>query len=333
MSDILKRLKRSCDYKSATAITEGISNKKLKEIAKEIKPSWPVHTLSRERLLNLVCGHACPANTYKGADNIIADIDFGPDVGFTYKGVPINVEQTPLASGSYGEVFQCSFTYNSKLLYFVIKRSTSNDGTQLEEAIVAASHIQALKCPGIIGIKILHLSGEAVALMPMADGDLRIHCGSLSHKQALQIIKVIKKALHCLYENGNYYYDIKPANILYTCNSNGIASIFLADMGSIIPTDDGHYLASHPPPQWWTGFIENTSNALAEYEYQLACLYCWLVSGQPPPSHSMTHDEYLELLINQVRETRRFHLSQNLPRDNEMTKLLESYVSKMSFFS
>ena len=67
---------------------------------------------------------------------------------------------------------------------------------------------------------------------------------------AITIIKIIKRIayyLHCLYEKGLSYTDLKTANILFKCIDNKI-KIVLGDLGSICRNGENGSV-TYPPPE------------------------------------------------------------------------------------
>ena len=60
------------------------------------------------------------------------------------------------------------------------------------------------------------------------------------------VVEEVRKQIICLYKGNYYYTDLKLGNVLY-CDSNGVISIHLGDLGSVTPDSDGDNIATHPP--------------------------------------------------------------------------------------
>lgn len=247
--------------------------------------------------------------TYVGAKDIVADIDVDEEGYFTYKGVQVMVTFKYLSRGIYGEVFRASFSLGGETHHFAIKRGFH--GEAFDEATYIEEHTASVTCPGVISMKVRKYRGaiddpydrrpKTIAIMPLADGDLVQHAGTFTHEQATQVVEVIRQALLCFHANGDYYYEIKPDNILINCHG-GVSTFFLGDMGSIVPDENGEYIATYPPPEFPSGIVEDTTHALKHYSYMLACLYCSLIAGRSPPPYngvksvSMNRERFARML-------------------------------------
>lgn len=307
------RLEKAC--KGKTGLSGGLSRKQLQTLVKQTLPNWPVDKMTRRALLKQLCPRLCPAVKYIGAEDIIANIDV-KDGQFTYKGNPITIQFEKLKQGSYGVVDRATFVSEGQTFNFAVKRSISS--AKLEEAIVIEKHTNSVKCPGVISMKVRKYQGKSIAIMPLADGDLEDYIGLLNGKQADQIVRVIGQTLLCLRDQNDYYFDIKPPNILFNCNGKGLSTIYLGDMGSII-ADYGEYIATYPPPDHPSGFVRSTEKALKYYTYQLSCLYCQLVSGDSPPSYKTIHYYIWDTLTTLADAT-----EAKLGRSNKYTTVLKT---------
>lgn len=247
--------------------------------------------------------------SFIGAEDIIADIDVIAGEGvhvdyFTYKGRPINVHFEYLIRGAYGDVYRATFVLDGQTYYFAVKRGIDGDLFKLNEARVIERHTASVSCPGVISMKVREYAPyNTIAIMPLADSDLATHAGKFTHKQATQVVDVVRQALVCFHANGDYYYDLKPNNILVNCHG-GVSTFYLGDMGSIIPDAYG-YVTTYPPPEFPNCYISDTTHALKHYTYILACLYCSLISGLEPPGCNDTSAEFGPILKRLVNETMR----------------------------
>jgi hypothetical protein len=281
---------------------------KLRKILKTYQPGIPAGVLDYNDLIDNLCYRSCPAKTYIGAADIISDIDI-VDNSIIYRGNKVmSAVSKKIGHGSFGDVSRIQFTVDGEPKYFAIKTSLSSK--KLEEAQVIEQYTQVLNCPGIISMKVRPYRGTNVAIMPLADGDLKTYMGTFTGAQANNVVRILTGALLCMHKIGVYYFDIKPHNILFNCDGTGISSIYLGDMGSIIKIR-GHneWTSTYPPPPYYNGFIEDTRDgslqmpfALKIYTYQLACLFCQLlVGGQThahpePPTHGLYIDHYYSAL-------------------------------------
>jgi hypothetical protein len=300
---LLKDLKNVCGDEH---VIKGRDDHKLSDIKKllatlsaekqiDIETEQLYH---RDDLLDALCGDICPMGKISGVNPMdINDLDFNGKY-YTYKNSYVSAyDQVQVGKGYYGVVYKISFTdYRDGNKYsYAMKRPTIR---ALDEVMVISQYSEALSCPGIIKMKLL----DDVVVMPLADGDLRPYSGKLTQWQCSNVIKVLTTALLCMHEHDIYYFDIKAENTLFQCHSKFKTSIFLGDMGSIIPTY-GKYIATFPPPGN-TGHIDiNVDDPLKIYTYQLSLLYCNLLTGKMGPHHKQTHVYYdmLETLVTATR--------------------------------
>lgn len=306
----------------------GLDLAKLREAVAKRNTQIPADMMSDEALFDYACRHLCLADKYIGADDIIADIDVHPPhngSSFTYKGDIIQPVISQLAMGQYGILHKHTFVHEGQTLYFAVKRGLHE--TKLEEASVIADHTASVSCPGVISMKLLNYRNEDIVIMPLADGDLARYCGRIGPKQADQIVEIIGDALLCLFENGDYYYDIKPHNILFTCHDGGLASIFLGDMGSIIP-QEGDFISSYSPLDHLDdGFVSEkttTETTYKHYTYMLACLYCMLITRTSPPQFGDDLETAKYKLFQLAAETEDL-----IEGSNKYTLLLQKIVQKL----
>ena len=294
------KFRLTCEGKSSAE--GGLTIEQLQSIVQKQQPSLNINGMSTDRLLDYACYRLCPTSDYVGALDIISDIDVDPTKKFyTYKGENIELSDiVEIASGTFGEVYKASFEIDGETMFFAIKYSLDKN---LEEAQVVQEYTDGLDCPGIISMKVREIDGEDVAIMPLADGSLHDYLGKFSHTQANHIINVIQEALLCLYDNNCYYFDIKPANILFNCDSSGISTIFLGDIGSILPNENDEYATTFPPIMYSGGYIPVTDEALSIYTYQLCVLYCYLITNIVPPLWGTKPEDYYNMIANLAQNT------------------------------
>jgi hypothetical protein len=272
--------------------------KTLKKIIKENYPNFPVQALSKKELLDKICPRICPSTEFIGAVNLLEYFNPVPDAEGKYElngQIATVTNKVKLAHGKEGTVYKVELTTpDGKKALLAMKIAFEGS---LDEAIIINENAIAVACPGVIPMKIGSYEGDPALFMPLADGDLSKLLGTLTHRQAENIINVLKNILLCLSEAGAYYFDIKPQNIVYHCKNATYSTIYLTDMASTVPTSDGEYIATHPPPVDTIGDMYQKSFsvfgyvsirkgdgepdkelAMKIYTYQLSVLYCWLIT-------------------------------------------------------
>ena len=239
-----------------------------------------VDSLSVDDLLDYLCKSVCPKLEFTPAtEDVIDDITFDTDSGYSYKGTPVDVNLRVLGEveGTFGKMYLVTFTHDGETKEFILK--DTKRGTKLEEITVLEDFTRTLSCPGIIRLKKVGINN---VMMPKADSDLYDYQGRLTHYQANNIINIIGNSLLCLAEKGAYYLDIKPANILIRCDGSFDSDIFLGDMGSLI-SYHGNYIATYPPIEYRSGHVRaGGPDEMYKkiYSYQLALMYCFFIAGE-----------------------------------------------------
>lgn len=233
-----------------------------------------------KQLKKKLCTKVCKFTAH--TEDVVEDVEYLGNNRYTYKGVEIPLEIKNLGfDGTFGYLHVATFVDDTSKS-FIIKKTKR---TRLEEVDVINDYLPAANCVGVVKMKKITGKGSEekdFVIMPKADGDLFTLASShlLNKHQINKIISVVEKALDCLLTNDTYYFDIKPANILYQCQNNTL-EIFLGDMGSILPISK-KYIATYPPPDHIDGLIPEDitkEKALDIYKYQIAVLYCVLTTG------------------------------------------------------
>lgn len=271
-----------------------------------------------------LCSRICHGIKFSGhVDDVIKDIEYLGKNVFTYKGTKVGLTIKKLGTdGTFGFLDHATFA-DDPTKSFIIKQ-TKHD--RLEEVEVINNHLPATTCEGLVKMK--KIPGKELidfVIMPTADGDLHDLAGDrmLNKYQIDRIISVINNVLQCLFENGVYYFDIKPANILYQCKSDTELNIFLGDIGSIIPVRKV-YIATYPTPDYFNGLIpEVITKAQAKdiYKYQIAILYCIFITGRTGndgPTFSKSKDSLMEKISALILET------ESIVGINQYTDLLKT---------
>ena len=270
--------------------------------------------LKNARLLHIqilkkkLCTKVCKFTAH--TEDVVKDIEYLGNDRYTYKGIEIPLEIKNLGvDGTFGYLHVATFVDDASKS-FIIKKTKKE---RLEEVDVINNYLPAANCDGVVKMKKITGKGSEkdFVIMPKADGDLFTLVSShlLNKHQINKIISVVKKALDCLLENGTYYFDVKPANILYQCQNNTL-EIFLGDMGSILPIRK-KYIATYPPPDHIDGLIPDNitkEKTLDIYEYQIAVLYCVLttgITGKRGPVFTRDKRSYLDKVKHLALETER----------------------------
>jgi hypothetical protein len=239
------------------------------------------------------------------AEGILQDIDFDDIRRYTYKGDPVSVTITKIAEGVAGNIFKVIIPSMDSIPF--IHKKPKYEWETIEEVTVIEQYPKAFTCNNLISIKACS-DGKSV-IMPLALGDLNSVHGLLTEDQLNIIFDIIKEALMCLKEENIYYFDIKAGNILIGCGGQSTINIYLADLGSMLPNDDGKYITSLP----WIHADSLTDpsrvNVEEYYDFQLALLYLSLhpnvpvsnpISQLPPgryPAYwSLTSEERIEAI-------------------------------------
>ena len=316
---IAMSLKLACEGKSASE--GGLTRAQLMDMMKLHRPEMPRTRMTTRSILAQLCGNVCPMLDFVGAKDIIPDLEWTGGT-FTYKGVPVAVKPTALlGAGAYGLVVKVVVLVENQEYAIVVKKAQRG---ALEEADIFAHFGEVLACPGIMSMKPID---KNQVMMALADGDLLAYAGMFSHAQASKTVAVLKGALACMARIGAYYFDIKPANILFTCRSESATSIYLGDIGSIVPDADGDYACSHPPPCAKEGFfsLAQCPDPMAVYTYQLSAFYCQMLTGLSPPKLDMSDAEYYGMLLEQADGTER-----KLGHPNKYTIVLRTVIKNRS---
>ena len=268
--------------------------------------------------VNLVC----PTTKFSGAPNYLEHFD---PTDYSINGKPTKItKRVKLAAGTEGTVYRLELTTddgNKAILAVKIPKPAYLHN--FREIEVIQKHQNILKCPGVIPMKIGRFQTSRnlpAVFMPLADGSLR-QLGRLTPEQAKNIVNILKNILLCMDKQQMYYFDLKAANIVFNCKDPKNATIYLADMASIIPNEDGDYVATHPPPvdakgSWKAGsrategYVNinkgtGKDSELAQkiYSYQLSLLYIYLITKHEPPAFESDHKTYFKGINDFIRYT------------------------------
>jgi serine/threonine protein kinase len=230
--------------------------------------------------------------------------------GYTYNGRPvITLSKHLIAEGGHGTVNKIVIDTTNGAVSFVSKMSISEDNLDEHDVLQLYPNI-AKVCNTCIPFKILN---DKEAIMPLAHGELK-DLIPMKKTHALKTVKCIRDSLQSLYSVGAMYLDIKSENILYICQKNKV-QIYLADIGSVVPTmddDEGvSYICSHPPLEFGRGIIplhKVEKHYKAIYTYLLIMLFCELMyPAGSVPKYRDRYESALDKLIALVEKLETDH--------------------------
>lgn len=246
----------------------------------------------------------CPpaAVDYKGmSQEVYNDIEY-KGYEYYYKGTPVEHTRSPLLKGAFGSVDLITFAIDADEYRFVEKMGLPRYPI-LDEIAVVEKKAKAINCPGVLPIKVDKTSGRV--FMPWMHGDLKGLCGNFAHEEAVQVLDVMAHALMCMFENGAYYYDIKPKNTLYRCYNSNFEVLF-GDLGSMIPAQGSKtYSATHPPPEYFNGHVPTNltkEQTYSVYSYLLALMYIDLRHGIVGPSWARKWEKFQVMGSNYMKQ-------------------------------
>jgi serine/threonine protein kinase len=148
-----------------------------------------------------------------------------------------------IAQGTYGSIIRATSTKYPEV-DFIIKESLDKS-KPLDEIRLLNEYPFYVRCKKhIIPFK---KHGNNRVIMPYVSGDL-FELKDLDITQIKRIISILGESLLCLSRDGIFYFDIKAQNILYNCSKNGSINVFLGDLGSALPDNEGDYRSTFPPP-------------------------------------------------------------------------------------
>tara|TARA_B100001094_G_C18128523_1_gene770866 strand:- start:2 stop:1459 length:1458 start_codon:yes stop_codon:yes gene_type:complete len=192
--------------------------------------------------------------------------------------------------GGLGSLKEYYFKTDSKTNYeaiTIMEKISSNDHV-LDELSIPDEYNKILyeECPNIVPFKII----KNHYFMMKADGTLKGKRFSIN--VAEKIIMCLVDTLLCLRNRNIYYFDLKSENIGFICINNEM-SIFLIDLGSILPITRGRntgFLSTYPHPIFnshYLNFKDSSSSnfinikmlpvCLHIYSYQLSALFFELI--------------------------------------------------------
>ena len=112
----------------------------------------------------------------------------------------------------------------------------------------------------VISARIVESANLSVSLMPLMTGDLvtldifnRKYSNIFRRSMQIDILETVRNQMNCLLKLNKDlndmefgYTDLKPDNVFFKHNSNGIITFCLGDIGSVVPLQDekGKYLTS-----------------------------------------------------------------------------------------
>ena len=135
------------------------------------------------------------------------------------------VQVTVLGTGSFGEVRM----YKTDSVHVVLKVYKRRDDPEIR----ILQNLDGFETCNVIGVRLIGMKGKYFCAMVPASGSLQDLAPAKSEKVAKKVMYKVAKMYACMIrQRGLYYYDIKRANVLYTCDSStGSIRIFAGDVG------------------------------------------------------------------------------------------------------
>ena len=150
-----------------------------------------------------------------------------------------------IAEGSFGDIIRGTSRKYPEV-DFVIKESKKANN-ELEEIRILKELPMYIACKKyLVRFRKFDLTNRV--MMPHVTGDLS-QLKNLNVKQIKSIIKILGQGLLCLADKDIFYFDIKAANVLFNCLSDGKISVFFGDLGSMLTDNEGDYVSTFPPPE------------------------------------------------------------------------------------
>ena len=178
-----------------------------------------------------------------GSNFVLYKDEGGPDMFKSY--IIDDLKLNKIAEGSFGDIIRGTSSKYPEV-DFVIKES-KNPNNVLEEIRILRDLPMYVACKDyLVRFRKFDLTNRV--MMPHVTGDLS-QLKNLNIKQIKSIIKILGQGLLCLADKDIFYFDIKAANVLFNCLSNGKISVFFGDLGSILPDYQDEYVATFPPPE------------------------------------------------------------------------------------
>jgi hypothetical protein len=158
-----------------------------------------------------------------------------------------------LGFGRYGVIIPYRSKKGTEVALKIIFEQDKEMVATREEEIVDFINDKEIKCDLIQGKHITGLAGKNLKYIvyPSLNGSLdsllpeiRKTKDNMKFKIALSILN----PLVCLAQNGLYYTDMKPSNVLFRCVGDGKITTVIGDVGSLQTTEDNTIIATFSGP-------------------------------------------------------------------------------------
>lgn len=151
----------------------------------------------------------------------------GKDTSYTYDGKTLTKIKS-LGKGSFGQVDLYSTSDDESV---AIKTYLKEDDVE----ITLLRDVTDFVTCNVIGVRLLN---DTTSVMVPANGsldDFKLEAGGDAPTTARTLIVEVAEMYRCMIERRNlYYFDIKPANVLFTCNSEtGKIKCLIGDVGGL----------------------------------------------------------------------------------------------------
>ena len=239
-----------------------------------------------------------------------------------------------LGEGGFGTVIEVRLV-GTKMRFVMKRMLRPKPGRRLQQASLAVSGMKQryeASCKKMIAD--YRMIDDYTVIMNAAVSDLSKLKGTLSVPEVSAIIEQMRVALLCLQQQGLYYMDIKPENLLLMCHSDG-SEVVLGDQGSMLPHKKKNaYVTHYAPPSYFrtylpVEYVQENYDSL--YMYQLAVLAAVLLT--PKKDYKVSDSERSMFKKDLINYGPSKHVLSNVPRENVPKHIQKyaKYLDSMSF--
>jgi len=168
-------------------------------------------------------GGSC--KTYANIDLDKVDVELNNSDPIVYYDGKKAVKVKVLGKGGFGEVV----LYKAGSVHVALKTYKNKNDREIE----ILQNLDGFETCNVIGVRLIETDEEYFCAMVPASGSLQDLAPAKSEKVAKKVIYDVAKMYQCMIRQRNlFYYDIKSANTLFTCDSStGSIRIFAGDIG------------------------------------------------------------------------------------------------------
>ena len=168
-------------------------------------------------------GGSC--KTYANIDLDKVDVELDTSDPIVYYDGEKAVKVKVLGKGGFGEVV----LYKAGSVHVALKTYKNKNDREIK----ILQNLDGFETCNVIGVRLIETDEEYFCAMVPASGSLQDLVPAKSEKVAKKVIYDVAKMYQCMIRQRNlFYYDIKPANTLFTCDSStGSIRILAGDIG------------------------------------------------------------------------------------------------------